>query len=1521
MLGAKQTSTYTLDYINKSLGITRDLDSSALSAREAANAFLQAEQDAEYTRLARVAQYEHDLQEYQNRLRNDPQTIEAIARGQEHARIQAEYDQMAEELRQEEERRFQEAQQRANAYDAMQYQQQLQDAADAERQFVSQNSQVLESINAVDAAFNRLAMIGLQKLRQAFREALTEMKNVDSALVVVRKVTDFTDEQLESLRSHAYEIGKDYGVTASEYLDAVAEMSRAGYKEQSADLAELAVKLQLVGDVSQKTANQFIIATDKAYGFKGSAEELATVIDQINEIDNNFATSIQKIADGIGIVAPIASQAHVSIEELEAAIGTITATTQRSGAESARALRALFLNIIGDTKTEIEDGATWTAGEIEGLRDVLKLYASDAVEAAEATGQVVNPMKAIGALAESYKNGVLTEARLMEMISDIGGKLRSSQLMALIQNWDMYNDMLDKTKTAVGSADREVQRALNSWEKKINILTNTWTDFVQKTLSSDLVKNLLDFATKALESFGDLGTVLELLALTQLPKVVTGFQTISTAISNVSTWALHLGGNFSGLIASLTNFKSLSSAAAQGSDQLAHALSGVNVGASSAAAGIGAAVAMIAIATVAWKSYIKSLDESIDKAEKAKQQYDSISDLEEKYDALHQAVQDGEPVFDEYKDAQDKLIEKLKDEGTWVDRITGKYEGLHDKIKAATAAALGYRKVELTDALDAATKKLQIKIDNGETYYDAVDNFLYGTHRRYENKKWWEAPDTISIENLIDLYDKAIERRAELEAQGSHGSDEDNWLKQYIEWFGDEIEDYRLVNELLGEAKQATDDITDSTDGLVSKVEEEAHAFIGLKDEIVAATEALQKYNDAIAGGEHGDTLKQYATVYKQAKEMYEKGLYGSSQYQAALDLLLPDSLKSQLGYDYKALGDEVFGEFASGAWEALYGSGGEDYGSILATYLRDNADGMQSMYEVINDNGESFDLLIHDEDALAKQLGMTTEQIYAFMDALDIHHSDVMVSTKDIEELISKYGDVNKGIITDGTGMINQLVKDGRTESEIRNIIDQLDRAGQLDMGSLPEDISDAIAKFEELKKTEADLPKESVIEIKTDPESGFFDKVIDEINLVNGKKIVIGVSYKVSNSDVIQSNWQGVNSAKAGPSLINEKGAELIVRGNKAFTVNNGNPAIFQLRQGDKIFNAKETENILGGTKSKTSIAGGIKATYIEDDNGDDSTSPKPPSNSGKKGNSGSGGLDLLALLEEYMKELLSKAKKALDEQIDAIDAQIDALKKQHDAEEEANELEELRLKILEAEKNLVDANVERTVRYFNKATGQWEWMADQKAVAQAQKALEDAQQNYYDKLAEIEYQAKLDELQAQKDALKESYNNLSESWNDIKDEISKALNQKDVIGIAEILSRLGLTAARGYVPNVNTLIGDINSFTGSFDNGGFAFGKGLLRKGISQGETILDESITNRILSPMSNMQFTNFTNSLTKLFGMSSGDIGAKAQSLISSIDRSSSIAGDTYYINGVRIGSDMIDRPLSEILSVLPIYAG
>ena len=340
----------------------------------------------------------------------------------------------------------------------------------------------------------------------AFRDAISTMKAVDDEMVTVRKVTGFTAEQMEELRDRAYETASAYGEAANEYLNSVAAFARAGYGEQADALAELATKTKLVGDTNAETAQQFLLSVDAAYQYKGNIDALTKVLDGANEIDNKYATSIEKLAEGLGTVAPVAAQAHVGIDELTAAIGTITAVTQRSGSEAARAFRALVLNIVGDTKTEIDEGVTWTTGEIAGLKDVIRQYAPAAYEAAKATGEVIDPMEAIGGLAQSMKDGLLTEQKLMEMVSDIGGKLRTSQLLALIQNWDMYQSMLKDYANAVGSADKEIENALDSWTRKTNILKNEWTEFIQSMVSTDTVKGGLDVLIGTVEVLNtDLG--------------------------------------------------------------------------------------------------------------------------------------------------------------------------------------------------------------------------------------------------------------------------------------------------------------------------------------------------------------------------------------------------------------------------------------------------------------------------------------------------------------------------------------------------------------------------------------------------------------------------------------------------------------------------------------------------------------------------------------------------------------------------------------------------------------------------------------------------------------------------------------------------------------------------------------------------------------------------------------------------------------------------------------------------------
>lgn len=347
-----------------------------------------------------------------------------------------------------------------------------------------------------------LQFAAVSAVRSGISDAFETMKDVDTQIINIQKVTDATDSAMDALSERAYSTASKYGVAANEYLAAAAAFAKAGYSNYE-ELAELATKTQLVGDVTADVASKFLLSADAAYKFGGNADELATVLDKANVIENNYATSIEKMAAGFPNVASTASMAKVSIDELMAALGTVTAVTQEGGEKASYALRSLFLNILGDVGAEIDETTKVTADSVNTLWGVISKYADESLIAAHNAGELIDPMEAIKALSEAQKDNLLEEADLMQIVMALGGKLRTNQLNALISNYDMYEEMLAQVKTATGSADQEVATMSKSWEASLKRLKNAWTQLVSHVVESDTLVNgikLLEKLVKLLDN-------------------------------------------------------------------------------------------------------------------------------------------------------------------------------------------------------------------------------------------------------------------------------------------------------------------------------------------------------------------------------------------------------------------------------------------------------------------------------------------------------------------------------------------------------------------------------------------------------------------------------------------------------------------------------------------------------------------------------------------------------------------------------------------------------------------------------------------------------------------------------------------------------------------------------------------------------------------------------------------------------------------------------------------------------------
>lgn len=342
------------------------------------------------------------------------------------------------------------------------------------------------------------------------KNAITELKDVNTLLTEISKANDkLSKSDLTNIGNNSFDVASKYGKKSTDYLSGVQEASRAGY-ENAEGIAELSVAAQGAGDMTAELANQMIIATDKAYKLNGSVTDLTKVLDGMNYITNHNAVNMTELSESMSIVGSTAASFGVDVDETTAALGTMIATTQQSGSEVARAFKAILLNIrqVSDEEEGIDaDGLTKYEAACNALNVKLK-------ETKDGVLSLRDPMEVLKELSVEYNKLEETDIRRTNLLSSVGGKLRATQLDALLRQWSIYEAMLQQYADGAGSMAVEAEKTANSWEGSMNRLSNTWAATVDNIADSDAIitiinvlNTLLSAVNSLTEAFGTLGTI------------------------------------------------------------------------------------------------------------------------------------------------------------------------------------------------------------------------------------------------------------------------------------------------------------------------------------------------------------------------------------------------------------------------------------------------------------------------------------------------------------------------------------------------------------------------------------------------------------------------------------------------------------------------------------------------------------------------------------------------------------------------------------------------------------------------------------------------------------------------------------------------------------------------------------------------------------------------------------------------------------------------------------------------------
>lgn len=333
----------------------------------------------------------------------------------------------------------------------------------------------------------RLASSAINAVGTAFKDAWQEMKRVDSEMVNIRKVTGFAADELNRLSKNSFSLASKYGRSASDVLTGETVFARAGYTTQIEQLGELSLLLQNVGELQADDAAKFVIATDKAYKLGGSYDDLMKVIDGLDNITNRNATDMQKMTEGMTVAGSVFAESGESIETFAALLGTATANTQRSGAEMARGLRTILMNL-RQIRGETEDGELIDGESIAAAAKALKDYAG--ISTME-NGQLRKASDVLEELAGKWDT--LSETQKAAISEAVAGKRQANILMALMGDWESVAKMRQEYVDSAGTAIEENLIFLDSYEKKLAQIQAKQNELINNLVNSDEVKSGMDF--------------------------------------------------------------------------------------------------------------------------------------------------------------------------------------------------------------------------------------------------------------------------------------------------------------------------------------------------------------------------------------------------------------------------------------------------------------------------------------------------------------------------------------------------------------------------------------------------------------------------------------------------------------------------------------------------------------------------------------------------------------------------------------------------------------------------------------------------------------------------------------------------------------------------------------------------------------------------------------------------------------------------------------------------------------------
>ncbi len=307
------------------------------------------------------------------------------------------------------------------------------------------------------------------------KEALTSYVDFDVSMSKVKTIADTTVVSFDNLKQGVYEIAKQTGQSAVSIAEALNQCISSNVETaDSLNVTLAAAKLAKAGFTDTATSVDVLTTIMNSYGI--SAKYVTLISDKLIETQDKGKTTVGELGASFGKVAGLAQQAGISLDEVLAAVSTLT-LTNGSASESLTSLKAAISNIIKPTaeareiadKLHIQFNATTLSSK--GLAEFLEMVNQKCRGNTETMAKLFGSTEALNAMLLLTGSGAESFSTNLQSISDSGGKTEEN-LKNLNSTGDRFKKSIENMKTKLVELGDTLSPVLEVLSAVFTVLSN-----------------------------------------------------------------------------------------------------------------------------------------------------------------------------------------------------------------------------------------------------------------------------------------------------------------------------------------------------------------------------------------------------------------------------------------------------------------------------------------------------------------------------------------------------------------------------------------------------------------------------------------------------------------------------------------------------------------------------------------------------------------------------------------------------------------------------------------------------------------------------------------------------------------------------------------------------------------------------------------------------------------------------------------------------------------------------------------